>query len=330
VSRLKDWLIAGAVLALGRRRPPRPPRQEHRIVPPGAPDRSAETVVILLFAASALSAIGFVAVYALDRLPDQTQLLGLALGLAFLFLAAASIAIGERLVVTEELEEDYPPPEHEREQEELEQLVEESGERFTRRRLVTLAGAGAAGALGVAILTPAASLGPVLDLASFVRSPWRRGRRLVDGDGRPLAAAAVEEGTFYTAFPDGADREQLASPLVVVRLPTADLRLPDGRGGWAPHGILAYSKVCTHAGCAIALYRKPTFAPTQPKPALVCPCHYSTFDPASGGAVLFGPAGRPLPQLPLAIDAAGNLRAAGDFSGPVGPSWWGVRSRRPT
>jgi ubiquinol-cytochrome c reductase iron-sulfur subunit len=58
-------------------------------------------------------------------------------------------------------------------------------------------------------------------------------------------------------------------------------------------------------------------------PALVCPCHYSTFDVLDGGSVEFGPAGRPLPQLPLTIDAAGVLRATGPMSGPVGPSWWG-------
>jgi ubiquinol-cytochrome c reductase iron-sulfur subunit len=89
---------------------------------------------------------------------------------------------------------------------------------------------------------------------------------------------------------------------------------------------VAYSKICTHAGCAIALYRKPTFPVVEPRPALVCPCHYSTFDPARAGEVLFGPAGRPLPQLPLLIDASRDLRAAGNFSGPVGPSWWGVRN----
>jgi ubiquinol-cytochrome c reductase iron-sulfur subunit len=114
--------------------------------------------------------------------------------------------------------------------------------------------------------------------------------------------------------------------VIVVRLDPATLRLPPGRAGWAPQGIVAYSQICTHAGCAIALYRTPKFAPTQPGPALVCPCHYSTFDPARGAAVLFGPAGRPLPQLPLMIDASGVLRAAGNFSGPVGPAWPGVRS----
>jgi ubiquinol-cytochrome c reductase iron-sulfur subunit len=76
------------------------------------------------------------------------------------------------------------------------------------------------------------------------------------------------------------------------------------------------------------MYRHPKFERSgEPKDALVCPCHYSTFDPASGGLVVFGPAGRPLPQLPLTIDGERNLRAAGDYSGPPGPAWWGVRNR---
>ena len=73
----------------------------------------------------------------------------------------------------------------------------------------------------------------------------------------------------------------------------------------------------------------PTFRPVEPRPALVCPCHYSTFDPGTGGTVLFGPAGRKLPMLPLLVDAAGDLRAAGTFDGPVGASWWGVRLKGP-
>jgi ubiquinol-cytochrome c reductase iron-sulfur subunit len=117
--------------------------------------------------------------------------------------------------------------------------------------------------------------------------------------------------------------------VVVVRLDPHELDLPSGRDGWAPQGILAFSKVCTHAACAIALYRKPTFPQVEPREALVCPCHYSTFDPATGGTVIFGPAGRPLPQLPLEIASGGELRAGGNFSGPVGPAWWGVRSRKP-
>src|SRR5205807_1055955 len=83
-------------------------------------------------------------------------------------------------------------------------------------------------------------------------------------------------------------KETIASPLVVVRLDPSAIHLPPGRHGWAPQGILAYSKICTHAGCAIALYRKPTFPAVEPGPALVCPCHYSTFNPANGASVLYG------------------------------------------
>jgi ubiquinol-cytochrome c reductase iron-sulfur subunit len=182
-------------------------------------------------------------------------------------------------------------------------------------------------ALGAAVVTPAASLGPLWDTAPLDQTPWRRGRRLVDETNRPFIADEIEAETFYTAFPEGADKEEIGSSVVMVRLDPAAIHLPPGRGGWAPQGILAYSKICTHAGCAIALYRKPTFPVVQPDPALVCPCHYSTFDPAAGASVIYGPAGRPLPQLPLMIDPAGFLRAAGNFSARVGPAWWNVRER---
>ena len=310
MTKLKDLLVALVVLALGRKRPPRPERDD-RIVEAGPPSRGAENWVLVLFFLATLAGAAFIVVYALDRLGSQTQWLGLCIGLAFMLLAVACMVITHKLVVTEELVHEYPDTEHADEQSKIEQIVEESGSRFTRKRIVTLAGLGALGTLGLAALTPAASLGPVLDTEEPYKTPWRRGKRLVDEEGKPLAAHDVEEESFYTAYPEGADRELMGSPVVVVRL--------------ASREIVAYSKICTHAGCAIALYRKPTFAPTQPKPALVCPCHYSTFDPADHGKVLFGPAGRALPQLPLLVDGDGNLRAAGNFSGPVGPSWSGVR-----
>ena len=323
------WIVAAIVLLLGRGR--RPPRVEHeRLVPAGKPSPRAEFLVLGLFGATAACAIAFVVVYAIESIPHQTQFLGLSLGLAFAFLAAALILIAHRLVVTEELEEDYPVPAHPAEQEALMELVEESGGRMTRKRLLILGGGAAGAALGAALVTPALSLGPAFEIAPFFRTPWRRGVRLVDERGRPLHASDILEETFYTAYAEGADREDIGSPLVVVRLRAADLDLPAGREGWAPRGIVAYSKICTHAGCAVALYRKPTFPPVEPRPALVCPCHYSTFDPARGAKVLYGPAGRPLPQLPLLVGPGGELRAAGNFSGAVGPAWWGVRNRRPS
>jgi ubiquinol-cytochrome c reductase iron-sulfur subunit len=318
VSRVKAFLIAAVVLLLGRGRskPEHRDRPEHRLVQPGPPSRRAENLLLLLFGGVTAGAVAFIVVYALDGLGHQTQWLGLALGLAFALLTLACIVIARYLVVTEEPAEPYPAAGHTGEQDAIAELVEESGSRFTRKRLVQLAGAAALGTLGLAALTPAASLGPVLDTSALTKTPWRRGRRLVDESGRPIAATDIEAEAFYTAYPEGADRELIGSPLVVVRIGPGDA------------GVVAYSKVCTHAGCAISLYRKPTFPDTQPRPALVCPCHYSSFDPAKHGKVIFGPAGRPLPQLPLEVDGRGNLRAAGNFSGPVGPSWSGVRQNR--
>jgi quinol---cytochrome c reductase iron-sulfur subunit len=325
VRRLANALVAGLVLLFARLPLGRPRRERERLVPPPPPGRGAARAVTALLAAAMLCALAFPVVYALDRLPRQTQLLGLALGLAFVFLAAALGLAGARLVPQEELAEEYPGP-HEEAQDEVAQLVEEGGEALTRRRLLAVTAGGAGAALAVALVTPALSLGPVLDTGQLRRTSWGRGRRLVDEAGRPIPADAIAEGSFFTAFPAGAPRELIDSPVVVVRLEPDRLELPAGRAGWAPDGIVAYSKICTHAGCAVSEYRVPLSEPTAPGPALVCPCHYSTFDPAAGGAVLFGPAGRPLPQLPLGVDGDGYLVAAGPFSAPVGPSWWGVRA----
>jgi ubiquinol-cytochrome c reductase iron-sulfur subunit len=229
--------------------------------------------------------------------------------------------------VTEELDEPYPPEAHPDEQEQTARIAEESASRVTRGRMLGWAAALSGGSLALALIVPLASLGPLVRTASLSRSAWRRGRRLVDEDGRRIRAADIERGTLTTAFPEGVDREREDSPIVLVRLAQEDLRLRGHLAGYAADGIVAYSKICTHAGFAVSLYRTPLFEPTEPGPALVCPCHYSAFDPASGGQVLSGPAGRKLPMLPLLVDGGGALRAAGTFDEVVGASWWGARER---
>jgi ubiquinol-cytochrome c reductase iron-sulfur subunit len=314
--------LLGFVRGSGRR-----PRRE-RIVPEEEGNPRAETAVALLLLGATASAVMFIVIYALDW-HNSTQWLSLSLGSALAMLGAALIVTGKQLVPEEEVEEEYPI-DHAGEQQRVIQIFEESGSGLTRRRLL-LGAAGAAGAaLGAALVIPAASFGPVLDTKSLYYSPWHRDLRLVDEDGRPYLADDISTDAFYTAYPEDVDREQLAAPLVVVRVDPGELELPPERRNWAPEGILAFSKICPHAGCAISLYRKPTFAPAEPRRALVCPCHYSTFDPAQGGTVIFGPAGRELPQLPLLIDSKGELRAAANFSAPVGPSFWGIRTRRPS
>jgi ubiquinol-cytochrome c reductase iron-sulfur subunit len=329
MARAKDWLIALLVLLVGRGRAvPRAPRP--RLVARQPSNPGAELVTLALLGLSSASAVAFIVVYAIDSISSQTQWLGLTLGLALLFLAAALVVVGRELVPEERLVQEYAPEEHPREDEEIEQLVEEGTDAITRRSLLKLGLLGAGGTLALAAITPALSFGPLFRVKALFATPWRRGRRLVDEDGVPLRAQAIEQGAFYTAFPEGADRDLQASPLIVVRLPTEQLDLPPELSGYDAAGIVAYSKICTHAGCAISMYRVPLFAPVEPKPALVCPCHYSTFDPATGGTVLFGPAGRRLPMLPVEVDGKGHLRARGNFDGAPGPSWWGVRNRKPT
>mgnify|MGYP001357799875 FL=1 len=92
------------------------------------------------------------------------------------------------------------------------------------------------------------------------------------------------------------------------------------RASWSYDGIVAYSKVCTHVGCPVALYEQQTHH-------LLCPCHQSTFDLSDSGVVVFGPAGRSLPQLPITVDDKGYLVARSDFTVPVGPSYFERDSR---
>lgn len=145
---------------------------------------------------------------------------------------------------------------------------------------------------------------------------WKRGQRLVTTDGKPVPATAVQPGVTLIVFPEdsiGAERAQT----VLLRVDPNLLQLPKDRANWAPLGNLAYSRVCTHAGCTVGLYEKTT-------QLLMCPCHQSTFDVLRAARPNGGPAARALPQLPLYTDGDGNLRAAGGFSDPPGPGFWGM------
>jgi ubiquinol-cytochrome c reductase iron-sulfur subunit len=294
-------------------------RNERRI--PANP--RAELALAALLLAAGMFGFAFLLLFAFD---DNNQLLGLSLGLALACLAAGLILAGKRVIPQEQLVEERPELVHEVEAGESAELLRGGLEGISRRRLL----AGAAGVtglgLGGALLAPLASSGP--NVGQLINdTPWHKGRGVIDVNGAPILADDVVEKTFLTGFPDNANPEELSSPIVIVRVPLAQLRLPDGRTAaqWAPEGIVAYSKICTHAGCAISLYRTPLFAPHEPRPALVCPCHYSTFDPARGAAVIFGPAGRSLPQLPLAIEpATRRLVANGAYSGSIGPAWFSV------
>jgi ubiquinol-cytochrome c reductase iron-sulfur subunit len=193
-------------------------------------------------------------------------------------------------------------------------LAEEVGPTLARRSMLVKLLAGAGGALGLALLLPVLSLGPAPG-NTLKQTSWRRGSRLVDETGRLMTLNSVPEDGFITVFPEGHDGEADAQALL-IHVPAGSLRLPPDRLAAVPQGThVAYSKICTHAGCPVGLYR----ASTQ---SLLCPCHQSQFDVLDGAKPFFGPAARPLPQLPLGVDDRGVLIALGDFYEPVGPAFW--------
>jgi ubiquinol-cytochrome c reductase iron-sulfur subunit len=154
---------------------------------------------------------------------------------------------------------------------------------------------------------------------------WKKGTRLVhDPEGTPIRAADVTLGSAVHVIPEGLTElgheggmlEQKAKAIVLLmRLRPEQLIETEERKSWSYNGIVAYSKICTHVGCPVALYEQHTHH-------LLCPCHQSQFDVANHCEVIFGPAKRPLPQLPIAVDEEGYLVAQSDFTEPVGPSFW--------
>ena len=137
---------------------------------------------------------------------------------------------------------------------------------------------------------------------------------MVDERGRPIKPDDLAVGGLITVFPEG-HTSAADSQAVLVRVEEGAARAKPGRADWSPEGILGFSKLCTHAGCPVGLYQADTNE-------LLCPCHQSAFNVLDGAEPVFGPATRPLPQLPLEIGDDGVLQARGDFSGPVGPAYW--------
>ncbi|MFB7842056.1 ubiquinol-cytochrome c reductase iron-sulfur subunit [Microbacterium sp. NPDC056052] len=154
---------------------------------------------------------------------------------------------------------------------------------------------------------------------------WEKGMRLAhDPDGTPIRAADITIGSAVHVIPeplskvgheDGYLEEKAKAIVLLMRLLPEQLIEAEDRKTWSYDGIVAYSKVCTHVGCPVALYEQQTHH-------LLCPCHQSQFDVTEHAKVIFGPAARPLPQLPITVDDEGYLVAQSDFHEPVGPSFW--------
>lgn len=274
-----------------------------------------QRAITALFGVSFVASAGLLVVYVTGLGGAQLEgiLLALALGGLGAGIVVWAVALLKTPLESEERHELASPPE----QREAAATALDLDE-ITRRRFLVRILAGTGAMLAAALALPAFSLGPGPGRALFVTG-WRRGVRVVDADGQPIRPDDLAVDGVRTVFPEG-EVGRPDSQTMLIRLQPSDLRLPAGREGWAPEGNVAYSKICTHAGCPVGLYR----ARDQ---VLICPCHQSTFDVTRGAVPVFGPAARALPQLQLEVGPDGYLVAVDDFDEPVGPSFWNLTHR---
>ena len=306
---------------------------------PDAEKRAARQVAGW-FLLSAAATVAFLVVYVFVNIHKslglQNRLLGITLGVALLAIGVGAIVWVKKIVPHEDVVQmrtPLHPSEEERRAVELDWAkgVEESG---VSRRKVLL------GSLGVSMgLLPLAPVFLLRDLGPsptggagsslFTYTAWRRGMRFVDYDTQvPVKLGDIEVGGLLTVVPEGHRDASADSAIMLIRLRPQSV---DGAAfdryaaKWHDKGLkgsdfvnaghVAYSKICTHAGCPVSLYQ-------QQLEQFLCPCHQSTFEAPNAGKVIFGPAARALPMLPFYVDEEGFFRALGDFPEPVGPSFW--------
>jgi ubiquinol-cytochrome c reductase iron-sulfur subunit len=299
-------------------------------------NRRAERTVYTLFYLSIVASVWAIAAYMIFPInaedPGSVRLnnlfIGLGLALAMLALGIGVVHWGKALMADVEVTDERHTVGGSEETKAAAVEVfavanEESG--FGRRTLIRNSLFGALIAFPLPAVVLFRGLGPQDQdpVALLKHTMWAKGTRLaLDPSGTPIKASDVTLGSAFHVIPEGLQDlqhgkldEKAKAAVLLMRLKPEDLHELPERKTWSYDGIVAYSKICTHVGCPVALYEQQTHH-------LLCPCHQSQFDVANHCEVIFGPAKRPLPQLPIAVDAEGYLIAQSDFTEPVGPSFW--------
>jgi ubiquinol-cytochrome c reductase iron-sulfur subunit len=298
--------------------------------------KRAERQVAAMFTLSILGTLVFlVSYFAVDKETSvyipllgtvllQHLLLGLGMGAGIFFIGIGAVHWAKTLMPDEEVVEERhylrsTPKDRDEAVQTLQEGVEDSG--IARRPLIKVTLGGALGLFGLPFLLSLRDLGPMPGNTLDGRtSAWKTGARLVtDRIYAPIKADDVTIGSVYHVMPEGIEEseheleDRAKSAVLLMRLDPEDIKSAKERD-WGYQGIVAYSKICTHVGCPVGLYEQQTHH-------LLCPCHQSTFDVTEDCKVIFGPAGRPLPQLPISVDADGYLVARSPFREAVGPSY---------
>jgi ubiquinol-cytochrome c reductase iron-sulfur subunit len=312
------------------------PEHRHRMADVDArAAKRAERQVAVMFGLSALGTIltivGFYAVQLdhdlgfidyLSRVKLSNFVLGFGLFLSLFFLGVGAVHWAKTLMPDDERVE-YRHLQRGTDEERaaavriLKEGAEETG--LGRRPLLRNTLIGAMALLPLPAVIFLRDTGP-LPGDALSRTFWKAGTRLmIDPTGEPIKASDLTIGSVAHIMPEGIEEtefpldERAKAAVLVVRLNPDDLAEESQVGAYS--GIVAYSKICSHMGCPVALYEQQTHH-------LLCPCHQSTFDLTQNCKVIFGPAKRPLPQLPITVDDEGYLVAKDGFSEAVGPSFW--------
>lgn len=310
-----------------------PPHKKRLTDTDPAAARRSERVIAALFGVSVLGSIGMITAYFLVPTGETVAnmrlsnlLLGLGLFLAMFGIGAAAVHWSRTLMSdVEHVEARHSQRTDDANRTEAVAVLAEGAKDSGIGRRGLLKGA-MVSAIALVPLTVAVPLigevGADWKVSRFRHTLWERGKRLTkDPGGEPIRAADVTIGSVYHVIPEGlrdADHwieEKAKAVVLMVRLDPRELTEAPDRQDWSHEGIVAYSKICTHVGCPVALYEQQTHH-------LLCPCHQSTFDVSDGAKVVFGPASRALPQLPITVDDDGYLVAQDDFAEPIGPSYW--------
>jgi ubiquinol-cytochrome c reductase iron-sulfur subunit len=290
----------------------RPPDDDFRLEGRPAAIRFAERRIATYWAISGLAALALAGLYIAGGQPQlEGALLVVALGgLGLGFVVVARDLLPGRDVTGSRGEMASTGAE----QEAAGASFERGDPSLVRRSFLLRILAFAGGSLGLAALFPINSLGGGSSTGSLKHTSWAKGLRLVTEGGRPVRLNDLKVGGILTVFPEG-HTDNADAQTILINVGPAPQKGRKGRRGWSVDGYVAYSKVCTHAGCPVGLY-------SSTRHELLCPCHQSTFNVLDGCRPIFGPATRSLPQLALTTDAEGYLIAQHDYTEPVGPGYW--------